>query len=197
MSRKPFSQACVNNRQPILDILRTEFAPVRRVLEIGSGTGQHAVFFARHLPWLHWQTADLAENHAGINAWIDEFEGDNLSRPLVLNVLHTPWPAEAWDVDGVFTANTCHIMPWSGVEAMFAHIPDNCRRLAIYGPMKYGGDFTSPSNRNFDQWLKMQAGHQGVRDFEAIHALAETRGFQLLNDYDMPANNQFLIWERG
>lgn len=193
---KPFSQACANNRQPILEILKTEFAEARHVLEIGSGTGQHAVYFAERLPWLYWQTSDLAMNHAGINAWIDDYRGDNLSRPLALDVAKAPWPAEATNVDAIFTANTCHIMPWSAVEAMFAHLPDTCRRLAIYGPMKYGGEFTTGSNRNFDQWLKMQAPHQGVRDFEAIDGLARGRGFELIDDYAMPANNQLLIWVR-
>lgn len=97
----------------------------------------------------------------------------------------------------MFTANTCHIMPWPAVEAMFQHLPDSCERLAIYGPMKYRGEFTSESNDNFDQWLKYQVPHQGIRDFEAIDTLATARGFQLLHDHNMPANNQLLFWTRS
>ncbi len=193
---KPFSQACLNNRQPILDVLETAFAESRRVLEIGSGTGQHAVYFAEHMPWLYWQTSDLAVHHEGINAWIDEYAGQNLARPVVLDVTQTPWPDEARGVDSVFTANTCHIMPWPAVESMFQNLPDSCERLAIYGPMKYRGRFTSESNGNFDRWLKHQAPHQGIRDFEAIEVLAQERGFQLLHDHSMPANNQLLLWVR-
>lgn len=193
---KPFSQACANNRQPILEVLRAAFGGVRRVLEIGSGTGQHAVYCAEHMPWLHWQTSDLPVHHPGINAWIDEYPGSNVARPVALDVSQTPWPVETQGVDAVFTANTCHIMPWSAVELLFWHLPESCCRLAIYGPMKYRGDFTSDSNRQFDQWLKSCAAHQGIRDFEALDALAGAQGFRLLRDHDMPANNQLLLWAR-
>lgn len=193
---KPFSQACANNRQPILEHLKVAFIDVCQVLEIGSGTGQHAVYFAEHMPWLHWQTSDLVIHHAGINAWIDDYQSDNLSRPLALDVLQTPWPTETASAEAVFTANTCHIMPWSAVKAMFAHLPDRCERLVIYGPMKYRDEFTSDSNRHFDQWLKLQGSHQGIRDFEGIDELARSRGFELINDYAMPANNQLLVWTR-
>lgn len=196
MTEKAFSQACVNNRQPILEVLRVAFAGVARVLEIGSGTGQHGVYFAEHMPWLYWQTSDLVENHASINAWVDDCQFSNLGRPLTLDVSDTPWPLETADVDAVFTANTCHIMPWSAVVTLFAHLPAAARRLAIYGPMKYQGKFTTESNRHFDQWLKLRAAHQGIRDFEAIEALARQQGFVLSKDYDMPANNQLLVWTR-
>lgn len=193
---KPFSQACANNRQPILDVLRTAFAEARHVLEIGSGTGQHAVYFAEHMPWLYWQTSDLIDNHPGINAWIDDYSDRNIARPLVLDVTQAPWPDATQSSDSIFTANTCHIMPWSAVEALFRNLPDDCARLAIYGPMKYQGEYTSDSNRHFDQWLKSHAPHQGIRDFEAIDALAQGRGFTLLQDHAMPANNQLLLWAR-
>lgn len=196
---KPFSQACENNRQPILDILQRALADRQQVLELGSGTGQHAVYFAPRLPHLTWQTTDLAVNHEGINAWIDEFPADNLRRPLLVNANQRPWQLDDYQPDALYTANTCHIMAWSSVENLFAELeilmPEDAT-LAIYGPFNYGGRFTSDSNARFDQWLKQQAPHQGIRDFEAVNRLAETAGFRLAEDNAMPANNRLLIWKK-
>lgn len=195
---KPFSQACENNKQPILDILRRVFAKTRRVLEIGSGTGQHAVHFAPHLPHLVWQTSDLAHNHPGINAWIDDTPATNLERPLTLDVLGGNWPTGLYD--GFFSANTCHIMPWEAVEAMFAglgrYVADHegPSVLALYGPFRYGGEFTSPSNAAFDRYLRERAPHQGIRDIEAITTVAADNGLVLTEDNAMPANNQLLVF---
>ncbi len=192
---KPFSQACLNNREPILDVLRRVFANSRRVLEIGSGTGQHAVYFAEQLPHLHWQTSDLAENHAGINAWLDEFCGDNLSRPLKLDVTSGIWPCEK--VDAIFSANTAHIMSWEAVQQMFAGIPevlDSGGVMALYGPFNYHGAYTSDSNQRFDVWLKTQGLHRGIRDFEQVDGLAHQAGMTLMEDNAMPANNRLLVW---
>lgn len=194
---KPFSLACVNNRQPIADILLTIFANTASVLEIGSGTGQHAVHFAPLLRHLVWQPSDCAENLPGIHAWIEDCPSDNLRHPLALNVDDT-WPAASFD--GFFTANTCHIMPWQSVVNMFAGIGRLARSpatLAIYGPFKYRGHFTTESNARFDAWLKSQAAHQGVRDVEDIIRLAADIGFQLLEDNPMPANNQLLVFSRS
>lgn len=194
---KPFSQACENNKRPILSVLQRVFADRRRVLEIGSGTGQHAVFFAQHLPHLQWQTSDLPDNHAGINAWLKEAQLDNLLPPLAIDADQQPWPIEP--VDAVFSANTLHIMSWQQVQRLFRGIAVHTlprAKVVIYGPFNYGGRFTSESNRDFDAWLKQQAAHQGIRDFEAVNALAEDRGFQLLEDNPMPANNRLLVWEK-
>ncbi len=194
---KPFSQACENNKGPILAILERVFADTRRVLEIGSGTGQHAAHFAPRLPHLAWQTSDLAENHPGINAWIDDCGAVNLARPLVLDVFGQGWPAGPFD--GFFSANTCHIMPWEGVVAMFAGLR-RCATadavLALYGPFKYGGAFTTPSNAAFDRHLKDYAPHQGIRDIEAVQSVAGDSGFILTEDNPMPANNQLLVFRR-
>lgn len=194
---KPFSQACLNNRDPILEILKRVFAHCRRVLEVGSGTGQHAVYFAEHLPHLCWQTSDLCENHEGINQWLAEFPRDNLLPPLELDVTCQPWPLAG--VDGIFSANTAHIMPWEAVEKMFAAIPAVLQPggvLALYGPFNYGGAYTSDSNRCFDQWLKTQAPYRAIRDFEKVDALARRAGLHLLEDNAMPANNRLLVWQR-
>lgn len=194
---KPFSQACENNKAPILGVLQRVFAPCRNILEIGSGTGQHAVWFAPRLPHLHWQTSDLAENHPGINAWIDEQSASNLARPIVLNVASGAWPVA---MDGVFSANTCHIMSWENVEKMFDGLGRHLARdgiVAIYGPFNYRGEFTSASNAQFDLWLKQRAPHQGIRDIAAIQRLAGRAGLELLEDNPMPANNRLLVWRKS
>lgn len=197
MIPKPFSQACQNNQQPILEVLLRVFADRKQLLEIGSGTGQHAVYCAPRLPHLVWQTADLKVNHPGINAWLDECPASNLRRPLSLNADNAPWPLAP--VDAVFTANTCHIMAWESVVNLFVGLESLLEpkaRLAIYGPFNYNGQFTSDSNVRFDQWLKQQAPHQGIRDFEAVNGLAEKAGLFLLEDNEMPANNRLLVWQK-
>lgn len=196
--QKTFSQACENNKQPILEILRRVFFDRKQVLEVGSGTGQHAVHFAPQLPHLIWQTADLKNNHSGINEWIEDFPAENIRSPLILDADHPPWGFE--QVDAVFTANTCHIMAWSSVVNMFAGLDSVLAPnavLAIYGPFNYSGKFTSESNENFDKWLKQKALHQGIRDFEALNNLAKKIGLKLIEDNEMPANNRLLVWHRG
>lgn len=190
-----FSAACERNREPIVAVLRQRFAHSRRVLEIGSGTGQHAVFFAAHLPHLVWQTSDLPDNHASINAWINEARLPNVLAPMALDV-SGHWPQDSFDA--VFSANTCHIMSWHNVECMFDGIGRTLQPrgvLCIYGPFKYGGEFTSPSNARFDAMLRAQAEHMGIRDFEAVNRLAVDHGLALQDDVPMPANNQLLVWQ--
>lgn len=192
---KPFSQACENNKQPILNVLQRVFADRKKVLEVGSGTGQHAVFFAANLPHLHWQTSDLPENHPGIREWFRESNLPNLSGPITIDADQQPWSVEP--VDAVFTANTFHIMSWPQVQRLFQGIAPILQAdavLAVYGPFNYKGEFTSESNRNFDAWLKQRGVHQGIRDFEAVNALAEGIGLELLEDNAMPANNRLLVW---
>ncbi|MEZ0121395.1 MAG: DUF938 domain-containing protein [Candidatus Reddybacter sp.] len=197
MVEKPFSQACDNNQQAIFTILESVFGEAKVVLEIGSGTGQHASYFAPRLPHVIWQTSDQAEYHAGINAWLDDSSASNLRRPLLLNVDMPEWPTAK--VDAVFSANTCHIMGWASVVNMFSRLTDVLTAggtLAIYGPFNYEGQFTSPSNANFDQWLKQRGAQQGIRDFEAVDKLASAAGMTLLEDNAMPANNRLLVWRK-
>ncbi|WP_461516295.1 DUF938 domain-containing protein [Porticoccus sp.] len=199
LNNKPFSQACENNREPILTVLQRVFADRRRVLEVGSGTGQHAVYFAPRMPHLVWQTADLPDNHPGINSWIDDCPANNLYRPLALNADQRPWSMNGYQPDALFTANTCHIMSWSSVEHLFAELGTLLEQdavLAIYGPFNYQGNYTSESNARFDQWLKQMAPHQGIRDFEAVDRLAQQIGFMLVEDNPMPANNRLLVWHK-
>lgn len=194
---KPFAESCEQNKWPILDVLRQEFAQATRVLEIGSGTGQHAVFFAQQLPHLLWQTSDVAEYHAGIRDWLDEAGLHNVRPPLRLDVLADAWPQQSFDA--VFSANTVHIMGWPEVEAMFAGIGAVLElggRFCLYGPFNYGGRFTSDSNARFDQWLKARDPRSGVRNVEDLVALADAAGLRLLRDHAMPANNRSLVWIR-
>lgn len=195
---KPYSESSEQNRDPILAVLREAFADRQQVLEIASGTGQHAVHFGAALPHLIWQTSELPENHAGILAWLEEAGLANVLPPLALDVNDPDWPVGM--VDAVFNANTVHIVGWPAVERMFAGIG---RVLApggivcIYGPFNYGGRFTSESNARFDLWLKNRDPESGVRDFEAIDALAAAQGLELIDDVEMPVNNRTLIWRRG
>lgn len=198
MPAKPHAPACERNRGPILDVLRDHFADRHRVLEIGSGTGQHAVYFAQAMPWLHWQASDVADNLPGIRAWLDDARLPNTPAPLALDVLG-PWPAVA--ADAVFTANTLHIMGWDGVQAFFrgaggvlAQAPGGT--LVAYGPFNRDGAFTSDSNREFDAWLKARDPRSGIRDFQAVDALAAGAGLGLVADVQMPANNRCVVWRR-
>lgn len=197
MSDKPFSAACERNREPILEVLRVHYADRREVLEIGSGSGQHAVHFAAALPQLTWQTSDRAQHLPGIRAWLRDAALPNTPAPLCLDVASGPWPGTPFDA--VFSANTLHIMAWSEVQALFAHLP-GCTgplaKLVIYGPFKLGGGFTSQSNAAFDHSLREAAPHMGIRDAEAVDALAEAAGFGLLASIAMPANNFCRIWQR-
>lgn len=197
MTEKPFSQACENNKQPILTILKRHFSTPGKILEIGSGTGQHAVFFALNLPHLVWQPSDLLGNHAGIRAWLADYSGNNILPPIELNVVDDAhWIA---DLDGAFTANTLHIMSWQEVLSMLdglARCLCSGAKLIIYGPFNYAGQFTSESNARFDNWLKEQAPHRAIRNFEDLCTQALSRGLQLLEDNSMPANNRCLVFRK-
>ena len=197
MSDKPFAESCEQNREPILAVLREVFADRSRVLEIGSGTGQHAVYFAPELPHLAWQTADVPAHHAGIGLWLAEAGLPNVLPPVALDVNASDWHGGRYDA--VFSANTLHIMSWPEVERFFegvGRVLEPGGVLAVYGPFNYHGRFTSESNARFDAWLKARDPASGVRDFEAVDALARAQGLVLQRDYAMPANNRTLVWRR-
>jgi SAM-dependent methyltransferase len=192
---KPYSEACERNKQPILSVLRDAFANRSHVLEIGSGTGQHAAYFARHLPHLTWQASDVPPHLPGIRHWIDEAALPNLPAPIALDINQASWPEVA--ADAVFTANTLHIISWPEVQRLFervgAHLPPG-GVLVVYGPFKYGGAHTAESNARFDLMLREHDPHSGVRDFEAVGALAQANGLRPLEDRAMPANNRTVVW---
>lgn len=194
---KQYSEACEQNRSPILHILKDEFSEAHHVLEIGSGTGQHAVYFSHHLPHLQWQTSDLEENHASIRAWLEEAGLENALPPLLLDVCGDDWPATRYD--GIFSANTTHIMSWTAVESMFAGIGKQLGAgglFCLYGPFNYGNRYTSPSNQQFDLWLKNRDAMSGLRNFEDLDELAAKQGMSLRADHEMPVNNRLLVWEK-
>lgn len=196
---KPYSPSCDRNRDAILHVLRDWLPLGPSVLEIGSGTGQHAVHFAAALPHRCWQTSECKGALPGLRLWLDEAQLPNTPAPLELDVSQT-WPALPLQVDAVFTANTLHIMGWSDVQACFAALPSvlpTGGRLVVYGPFNESGQYTSESNAQFDRWLRVQHPRQGLRDLESIERLAQAGGFQRLARIDMPANNLCLVWERG
>ena len=199
---RPFAPSCERNRAPILEVLQTYFRDRHAVLEIGSGTGQHAVHFAEAMPWLQWQCSDRAEQLAGIRQWLDEARLANTPAPVVLDVATGPWPrppAGLAAFDAAFTANTLHIMAWPAVEACFAGLDAvlaDDATLVVYGPFNVGGTYTSDSNRDFDRWLKARDPASGIRDLEAVDALAAKIGLQLRDDIAMPSHNRCLVWRR-
>ena len=195
---KPFAPACERNRGPILEVLRRVFRDAADVIEIGSGTGQHAVWFAAGLPHLVWRTSDLPRHHAGINAWVDEARLDNLERPLTLDVVREPWPLAS--AGGAFSANTAHIMHWPEVEAMFRGVAGVLvpgARFALYGPFARDGRHTSTSNAAFDRSLRAQDPGMGVRDLRDLERIAADGALALEEDIAMPSNNRTLVWRKA
>ena len=192
------SEACERNKGPILAVLRGELATNRAVLEIGSGTGQHAVHCAAHLPHLVWQPTEVPAQLPELAARIRLEGGANLRAPLALDVAVRPWPVPG--ADAVFSANTLHIMSWERVQDFFRGVGALLAApgaLCVYGPFRYRGAYTSDSNAEFDQFLKVRDPASGIRDFEALDALARAEGLTLAADHDMPANNRTLVWRRA
>ncbi len=194
---KPYSESCEQNRAPILNILRHEFARSKTVLEIGSGTGQHAVYFAPELQHLTWHTSDMRENLPGIKMWLNDADLKNIHGPHELDVNQASWPVET--IEAVYSANSTHIMSWDSVLNMFAGIGRILQPkgvFCLYGPFNYNGSFTSDSNARFEVWLKQRDPQSGIRDFEALNTLAQTQDMVLKQDYEMPANNRILVWSK-
>lgn len=195
---KPFAEACEENKWPILAVLQQQFADCRTILEIGSGTGQHAVFFAEQLPHLHWQPSDVAENLPGIRLWQGESQRDDLVAPFVLDLRKPAWPQDTYD--GIFSANTVHIMGWPAVEILFAGVARVLApggRFCLYGPFKYDGVHTSENNARFDTGLRQRDPVSGVRDVTDLQRLAGSAGLSLVDDIEMPVNNRTLVWQKN
>lgn len=206
---KPYAPACDRNREPILSVLHAVLGDRRHVLEIGSGTGQHAVHFAAAMPWLTWQCSDRPQALPGIARWLDDAGLRNTPAPRALDMTWPDWPERLRSalstgdaIDAVFSANTLHIMAWPAVEAFFAGVgrvladgPEAV--LVVYGPFNRDGRYTSDSNRDFDGWLKARDSASGLRDFEAVDALAHAAGLRLVDDLAMPANNRCVVWRRA
>ena len=195
---KPFAESSAENRQPIFEVIEPLLQDCQTLLEIGSGTGQHAVYFSESLPHLTWQCSDLRHNHAGINMWIEESGLNNVQAPIDLDTLNSDWPDQSFDA--VFSANTVHIMDWNMVQGLFAGLAQVMNvggRFLLYGPFNYNGQYSSESNARFDQWLKERDPGSGIKDFERLDQLAKEAGLKFVNDYEMPVNNRLLYWQKN
>lgn len=192
----PDAPSTGRNRESILGHLQRLLTDRRSVLEIGSGTGQHAVYFAPRLSHIQWQTSERRVNLHEVQRWLAHAPADNLPAPLELDVTGT-WPRIA--VDTVFTANTLHIMPAEVVEVLFRRLPDvltDDGQFIAYGPVKIGGEYIGPGNTGFDAWLKEQDPVRGIRDLEWLDSLAAAQGLRRTENNYLPANNQLLVWQR-
>ena len=195
----PFSEACERNKDPILERLSPYLTNGISVLEIGTGTGQHVVHFAPANNEVIWQPTDQAQYLDGIAAQLQTRSIANINPALELDVTVRPWLGGSQQFDLIYSANTLHIMPWDSVTDFFAGLQDvstQSTTLFVYGPFKFGGEHTSASNAAFDQSLQARGVGSGIRDFEALDALASDQGFQLEAKHAMPANNFCLIWRR-
>jgi SAM-dependent methyltransferase len=194
----PVSEACLRNQQPIADVLATELDPWSVVLEIGSGTGQHAAFITQQLPRITWQPSDIASRIAAINAWRLRSGRDNFLPPLVLDISQDLWPVK--QVDAVFASNVVHCISWPKVRAMLSGIGRVLRMgglVIFYGPYNYGGKFTSDGNRSLDEWVKREyEPHAGIKDFEQVVLAARREKLKLIKDIAMPANNRMLVLKK-
>lgn len=194
---KPFSEACERNREPILHVIKHWFIAPGGVLEIGAGTGQHAVYFAANLPHLTWTTTDREENLDGIRLWIEEAALPNLRGPLRLSVCDERWPVVVTRY--AFSANTAHIMSWPDVERMFAGVARTLQSggiFCLYGPFNRDGRYTSESNRAFDESLKARDPDMGVRNDRDLIDLAARCGLAFAADHSLPARNRLLVWRK-
>ncbi len=194
---KPYSEACENNKSPILSVISRYFKSGNNILEIGSYTTQHVQYFAEKMPEVQWQPTDIPENVPIMLAGLEDVALNNIQPPLSLDVCDERWPITM--KDGIFSANTLHIMPESSIPR-FIHVATAVLvpqgYLCVYGPFKYGGEFTSESNAHFDNWLKIRDPNSGIRNFEEIDALASNAGMVLVADHLMPANNQLIVWQK-
>lgn len=194
---KPFAESSEQNKQDILAIIQPLFSKLKRVLEIASGTGQHAVYFSQTMPNLNWQPSDLDSALPGIQSWVNESGLANLNQPIALDVSSINWPQQTFDA--IFSANSLHIMSQQHVKDLFSNVGRVLNKnglITVYGPFNYHGQFTSQSNQHFDGWLKSRNSNSGIKEFEWCNDLAENAGFKLIKDYEMPQNNRILVWQK-
>ena len=197
MITRPSAPAAERNKDAILDVIGNEFQGCGSILEIGSGTGQHAIFFAGQMPWLTWQTSDLPVSHDGISSWLKHANVDNVKAPIALDV-RQPSRIDG-RFDGVFSANTAHIMNFAAVECMFDKVAQcliDGGKFCLYGPFNQNGEFTSESNLQFDADLKLQDPGMGIRNLEDLDGVAEKNRLHREKLYAMPANNMIAVWTK-
>ncbi len=194
-----FAPAAARNRDPILQVLRAILPTSGLALEIASGSGEHVVHFATHLPTLTFRPSDLdAATRASVSAWIASAGVANVMAPLALDAAKTPWPIVR--ADAVICLNMIHISPWSATAGLFegagAILPAGAP-LYLYGPYKRNGAHTAQSNAEFDASLRAKNAAWGVRDLEAVADCAAAKGFSGPEIVEMPANNLSVIFRRG
>jgi len=197
MAGKPFATSAERNAEPILEVLTHEFRDCSEVLEIGSGTGQHAVRFAAALGHLDWQSSDMEENHGGINAWIDGSGLKSVRAPLLLDVREDDVRASAYDA--VYSANTAHIMSFEAVTCMFSLVGRALRPngiFCLYGPFRQNGEFSTASNEQFDASLRSRDPAMGMRDLGELDELAAANNLVRTGLYAMPSNNMIALWQK-
>ena len=191
----PYSEACENNKEPILEVLQKHIDKQKTLLEIGGGSGQHGEFFAQHFPKLLWQSSDTPKAVDTLNLRLQATGLSNLPKAIPIDVDDSNWNVDTYDL--IFTANSLHIMSENSVRNFFHGVPRTLNAqglLLVYGPFKYGGKFTTKSNEQFNSWLKSRDPKSGLRDFESINFLANQAGLKFLADNSMPANNQMLVF---
>ena len=198
MNERPYSPACETNKDPILNVLKDVITQEdRRLLEIGSGTGQHAVYFAPHFPQVEWYPTDVSVSLKGMSLWFHEHQIRNIQKPSRLEVGKDELPKLKFDL--IFTANTFHVMHWKECKSLIKMFGGRLRegsRVLIYGPFKYDGQFTSVAHEELDQELKAKDPSSGIRAFEDVNNAMIKNGFELMLDVDMPENNQMLVYNR-
>jgi hypothetical protein len=196
MLKKPFAPAAEENRDAILKVLQQEFKHINTVLEIGSGTGQHAAYFSQHLAHLNWQASDKHTMLSGIAMWLDDANLETPLAPIELDV-NLNWPQQSYQ--GAYAANIAHIIHWNEIEALFSGLDQvliDSAVFCLYGPFNINGDYTSESNRLFDLWLKERDPESCIRDKNDLDQLAIKNNFQASSLWEMPANNKILCWRR-
>ena len=190
--------ATARNREPIRAVLERELPAHGTVLEIASGSGEHALHFARAFPDLSWQPSDpSASSLASIAAWRTDDPLPNLRAPIALDVTATTWPIA--QADAIVCINMVHIPPWDAALGLFAgaaRLLAGAAPLYLYGPYRFAGVFTSESNAEFDHWLRQRDPRWGVRDVDQLSAAAAPHGFALARVAEMPANNHSLVFRR-
>ena len=191
-----YSEACERNKEPILEVLREVVPAGGRVLEVGCGTGQHAVHFAANLDGVTWQPADREGRLGSMRARAAQADLDNLQEPVALDLFDESWPVE--EVDALVTINVLHIAPWEATERLFAHADEllEAGPLYVYGPFRYVDRPLEPSNERFDRMLRGRDPEMGLREAGAVAEHAADYGFELVEDRAMPANNRSLVFRR-
>lgn len=195
-----FSLASARNCKPILKELVGLLRGDESVLEIGSGSGQHAAYFAEQLAGLAWQPSEIAPQLAVLQTNLEIHGSANISPPVLLDLRDEGWGDSLSGVDLIFSANTLHIISWAEVISLFDGLDKVLKpggRVVLYGPFRYNNAYTSDSNADFDRWLTTRDSDSGIRDFEKVSSLALEAGLVLECDISMPANNQLLVWRRG